>query len=238
MDDTFVIFDFELDYNRFHKNFNLLHPALKFTVEKEQNNSVNFLVVLVEKEDTEFLISVYGKPAFTGQCIRWHSFSSKARKISHIKTLVHRALVICSRIKLCSELDRINQLLFENGCTEDVLHSCIAKTSQLCSGKPFDPEKFPVYFKLPWIGKVSSKCEKQINEAIISCFYDVKLRVVYITRVMLPSAKKDSIATTQKSCVVYEFSCSMPVRRAHYAETSRQNKTTCSHEHQELKHKN
>ena len=30
---------------------------------------------------------------------------------------------------------------------------------------------------------------------------------VYSTRVMLPSAKKDSVPTTQKSCVVYEFSC-------------------------------
>ena len=40
---------------------------------------------------------------------------------------------------------------------------------------------------------------------------------------MLPSAKKDSVPVTQKSCVVYEFSC--PVCRAHYSETSRQNKT-------------
>ena len=31
--------------------------------------------------------------------------------------------------------------------------------------------------------------------------------MVYNTRVMLPSAKKDSVTTTQKSCVVYEFSC-------------------------------
>ena len=36
--------------------------------------------------------------------------------------------------------------------------------------------------------------------------YAVKPRVVYSTRVMLPSAKKDSVPTTQKSCVVYEFS--------------------------------
>ena len=33
-------------------NQNLLHPVLTFTVEKEQNNSLNFLDVLVEKEAT------------------------------------------------------------------------------------------------------------------------------------------------------------------------------------------
>ena len=35
----------------------------------------------------------------------------------------------------------------------------------------------------------------------------LKPRVVYNTRVMLPSAKKDCVRTTQKSCVVDEFSC-------------------------------
>ena len=53
---------------------------------------------------------------------------------------------------------------------------------------------------------MSSKFETQINKAITSCFYAVKPRVVYSTRVMLPSAKKDSVPATQKSCVVYEFS--------------------------------
>ena len=50
------------------------------------------------------------------------------------------------------------------------------------------------------------------NKAITSCFYAVKPRVVYSTRVMLPSAKKDSVPTTQKSCVVYEFSCRYEAR--------------------------
>ena len=40
----------------------------------------------------------------------------------------------------------------------------------------------------------------------------MKPRAVYNTRVMLPSAKKDSVPTTQKSCVVYEFSCRCEAR--------------------------
>ena len=36
--------------------------------------------------------------------------------------------------------------------------------------------------------------------------------MVYSTRAMLPSAKKDSVPTTQKSCVVYEFSCRCEAR--------------------------
>ena len=54
--------------------------------------------------------------------------------------------------------------------------------------------------------------KNQINKAITSCFYAVKPRVIYSTRVMLQSAKKDSVPTIQKSYVVYEFSCRCEAR--------------------------
>ena len=213
VDDTFVVFSSELDCDCFHEKLNLLHPALNFTVEKEQNNSLSFLDVLVEKEGTGFLTSVYRKPTFTGQYIHWNSFSPKSRKISLIKTLVHRAQMICSKTKLGSELDRVKQLLIENGCPDDVLISCIEeKLANFAAEKPCGPEKCPVYLKLPSVGNVSSKFDNHINKAITSCFYVVKPRAVYNTRVMLPSAKKDSVPTTQKSCVVYEFSCRCEAR--------------------------
>ena len=125
MDDTLVIFGSELDYGHYLEKLTLLHPVLKYTVEKEQNNSLNFLNVSVEKEGTGFLTSVYRKPTFTGQYIRWNSFGPKTRKISLIKTLVHRALMICSKTELGSEVDKIKQLVIENGYPTDVLLSCI-----------------------------------------------------------------------------------------------------------------
>jgi len=82
---------------------------------------------LVEKEGTGFLTSIYRKPVLTGQYIRWNSFSPKTRKISLIKTLVHRTLMLCSKTKLDSELDKTKQLLFENGYPVDVLLSCISQ---------------------------------------------------------------------------------------------------------------
>ena len=89
---------------------------------------------------------------------------------------------------------QLKQLLIENGYPADVLLSCInQKLANFAAGKTFGPEKCPVYLKLPWIGNVSSKFENQINKAITSCFYAVKPRVVYSTRAMLPSAKKDSV---------------------------------------------
>ena len=213
VDDTFAICGSELDCDHFKGKRNLLHAALKCTVEKEQNNSLNFLDALVEKDGTGFLISVYRKPTFTGQYIRWNSFSLKAGKISLIATLVHRALMICSKTKLGSELYKLKELLIENEYPADVPLSCInQKLANFAAEKTFCPKKCPVYLKLPWIGNVSSKFEDQINKATTSCFYAVKPCVVYSTRVMLLSAKKDSVPATQKSCVVYEFSCRCEAR--------------------------
>ena len=121
--------------------------------------------------------------------------------------------MICSKAKLGPELDKIKQLLIENGYPADVLLCCInQKLAYFAAEKTFGPEKCPIYLKLPWIGNVSSKFENQIRNVITSCYYAVKSRVVYNTRVMLLSAKKDCVLTTQKSCVVYEFSCRCEAR--------------------------
>ena len=70
VDDSFAIFGSELDRDHVQEKLNLLHSALKVTIEKKQSNSLKFLNVLVEKEGTGFLTSIYRKPTFTGQYIR------------------------------------------------------------------------------------------------------------------------------------------------------------------------
>ena len=90
--------------------------------------------------------------------------------------------MICSKTKVGSELDRVKQLLIENGYPDDVLISCIKqKLANFAAEKPCGPEKCPVYLKVPWIGNVSSRFENQSNKAITSCFYAVKPHVVYNT---------------------------------------------------------
>ena len=94
VDDTFVVFNNEKDCNTFLTRLNSLHPLLRFTYEKESNHSLPFLYVLVERHDSEFLTSVYRKPTFTGQYLRWNSFSPQKRKINLIGTLVHKAFIV------------------------------------------------------------------------------------------------------------------------------------------------
>ena len=129
VDDTFAVFNNE-NCNTFFIHLNSLHPSLRFTYEKESNHSLPFHDMLVERHDSEFLTSVYRKPTFTGQYLRWNSFSPQKRKINLIGTLVHRAFIICSKSKLDPELDEIRSILLENGYPEHAINSAFKRKLQ------------------------------------------------------------------------------------------------------------
>ena len=125
--DTFAVFNDEDECNEFFHHLNSLHPSLRFAFEKECNRTLPFLDVLVEKNYHEFVTSIYREPTFTGQYIRWNSFCPMKRKTNLISTLVHRALVICSKSSLQNELSNIRSILVNNGCPEAVINTVITK---------------------------------------------------------------------------------------------------------------
>ena len=136
---------------------NCLHPSLKFTFEKEKGKCLPFLDVYVERTDVGFETSVYRKPTFTGQHLRWESFSPLKRKISLISTLVHRALMICTKHRLNGEIERpngeierIKKILLYNSYPKNVINAQITKKiAQFSTLKRFGPEKFPLYLRVP-----------------------------------------------------------------------------------------
>ena len=150
VDDTFAMFRNEEEWDNFFKQLNCLHPSLKFTFEKEKNNCLPFLDVNVERTVTGFETSVYRKPIFTGQYLRWESFSPTKQKTNFISTLVHRALMICTKSKLNEEIKHIKNILLDNGYPEPIIHCNISKKiAQFSMPKRFGPEKCPVYLRVP-----------------------------------------------------------------------------------------
>ena len=167
VDDTFAVFNDEDECNEFFSHLNPLHPSLRFTFEKKCNRTLPFLDVLVEKNDHEFVTSIYRKPTFTGQYIRWNSFCPMKRKTNLISTLVHRALAICSKSTLQNELSNIRSILINNGYPEAIINSVMTKKmNQFCRPTQFGPKKCPVYLHLSWLGNVSMRYEMQIKTAV------------------------------------------------------------------------
>ena len=192
VDDTFAIFDHEAEADKFLNKLNCLHPSLRFTFEKEKGKCLPFLDVYVERTDVGFETTVYRKLTFTGQYLCWESFSPLKRKISLISTLVHRALMICTKRRLNAEIERIKKILLNNGYPKNVINAQITrKIAQFSTLKRFGPEKCPMYLRVPWIDKPSTNLEKEVKTTVESCFGSVSTHLVFTSKRMLPVARKD-----------------------------------------------
>ena len=97
VDDTLVIQQEGHKPNLEH--INKVDPAIKFTVEGDQENgAIPFLDTLVEPEaDNTLSITIYRKPMHTDQYLQWDSHHNLAAKYSVISTLTHRARTVCTK---------------------------------------------------------------------------------------------------------------------------------------------
>ena len=81
------------------------------------------------------------------------------------------------------------------------------KMKQFHALPEFGPKKCPVYLRLPWLGSVSTRLEKQVKSAVKQCFTAVEPHAVYSTNELLSATNKDVLPALQKSKVIYQFSC-------------------------------
>ena len=136
-----------------------MNPVLRFTLE-ENNSTLPFIDVLVCKETSAFLMTVYRKPIFTGLYIRWDSICPKKWKINLIKTLTHRAIMVCSE----------SMTLCNNGLLEDIVRSVIRdKISDFSKIRPDSVQRCPVYFRLPWLCDISDRFANWISACVCKC---------------------------------------------------------------------
>ena len=160
---------------------NGLHSSLQFTFEKEKNNSLPFLDVHVEHTKGSYETKVYRKPTFTGQYLRWESFTPIKRKASLVSTLVHRALKICSKSKLKEEINRIKEILLDNGYLEDFVLKQISKNiTQFSRPKRFGPDKCPVYLRVTYTGKAALTLGRT-SESLLKTVMDPWLYGLYLS---------------------------------------------------------
>ena len=210
VEDTFVVVFFrsETKAKKFFTTFNSLHSALKLTTVKEANQTLPFLDVKIEKDNGQFLTSIYRKFTFTGQYIRWNLFGPSKRKTNLIGTLIHRALVICSKSKLQQELDFIRSILRQNDYSEVITISTISKNLPVFINLSKKVHKNVLfYLKLSLISNILLKFEKQVKSNVQKCFSAVELRVIFPTHKILPSIHKDAVPISQQSLVVYLYVC-------------------------------
>ena len=97
-DDTLILWPHQEDVQILLDHVNSIRPSIQFTMQKESNNTLTFLDVLVEvkylKQSKEFKTSVYRKPTFTGQYLNFYSHHPYSVKKGFVSCSQHWAKVM------------------------------------------------------------------------------------------------------------------------------------------------
>ena len=201
VDDTMVILK-RSAVDNFTEHLNSIHPAIKFTVEHEENNQIAMLDTLITRNgDGELSFSVYRKPTHTDQYLHFNSHQPLQHKLGVIRTLKHRAKTISSdNNTLDNELKHIKQALSVCGYAQWVWNS---SASNKITTKPRHHDKAPVgSISIPYVQGATECLSRRIRKAGVS----VHVKPTNTIRSMLV-APKDKIKKGDRSCVVYGLEC-------------------------------
>ncbi len=80
IDDTFILWPHQEHVQKLLDNMNSIRPSIQFTKEKEQDNKLPFLAVLVTRPEQGVRSFVYRNPSFTGlylNCNSLHPYKVK-----------------------------------------------------------------------------------------------------------------------------------------------------------------
>ena len=208
VDDCFILFKTQEECNDMFNHFNNLHKSITFTMEVEENGCLPFLDVMVTRKDDMFVTSIYRKKTFSGQYINFLSHCCRKRKINLIKTLCHRAVMICSSSTLESELENISKILCDNGYPENlILRTFKHHREMMTRPKKIGAAKCLVPIKLPFLDTASIFLEKELKHTTAQCYFAVDPRIILNTKPMLSHIFKDRIPMEDTSLVIYHYKC-------------------------------
>lgn len=117
VDDVFIIWSHgDEKMEEFFNEANLRHPNIKFTIEREEEERINFLDFTIDRSNAILGTKVFRKATHTNQYINFRSNHSNIIKESTIKCLVNRARTHCSNdTNLNQELETIKEAFLMNG---------------------------------------------------------------------------------------------------------------------------
>ena len=117
VDDIFDLFRSPDHLEKFTSYLNLKHKNIKFTYEKESNNS---------RSENDFKTSVYHKPTFSGVYSNFNSFVYDQYNIGLIFTLLFRTFSIVSDFsRFHTEVSDLKDILIKNAFPIKLVDNCI-----------------------------------------------------------------------------------------------------------------
>ena len=214
VDDTFTIWPHGPEkLKRFHNHLNSQNDSIQFTIEKEDNNSLPFLDVLVTKEGSRMTTSIYRKPTHTDQYLHYQSYHHPRIKSGIIKCLKARAEKVCRGSDITREKEHLLDVFVSNGYPEEMTRKALVSREQK-RGSQTEEDKRMDKLYIPYIRGLSENVEKALKDLEVGTVFKTNLTLRrYLTKVKTPS---DPVTTKG---VVYRIPCECG--RVYVGETGR-----------------
>jgi hypothetical protein len=227
-DDTWFIWEYSLqDLLTFIEHLNSLHPQIQWTFELEKNGMLNFLDVLVKREDDgTFTTSVFRKPTHSDRYLHFSSNHPLQQKLSAVHSLKCRALHYCSNSTLLqNELEHLRDTFLLNGFPEPWLQHILfnnqtRKSEEQVSLISDEPEKIGCLV-VPYI--------KEIHRQLVSLCKREGIHLLYSRQPNLGnliSPKRPDLQTMLTRSCVYQIPCN-DCDAVYIGETKRMLLTRC-----------
>lgn len=209
VDDILVIAKSEHNITKLHEKLNSANNNIRFTIELENNRSLPFLDVLIERQPDRLLFGWYHKDNWSGVLLHFNSFVPVQWKRGLLKGFKYRILNICSPEKLMLAMDELTNVFQKNGYPMNFIqeyfldyipHNKVKKNS--------DVSKKPVYICLPFLGDHRSQIWSMKLERYVSQTYPMaRVITIWKTKKAFCSNSKDRLQPDQISGVVYHYRC-------------------------------
>jgi len=115
VDDILLIFDFNhTNIQAILTDFNSIDPNLHFITETEQNNTINYLDISIQKTAHNIRIAITEKPTFTDTIITYSANHPTQHKYAAIRYLYNRLHIPIKKEECIQEKNVIRNILNNN----------------------------------------------------------------------------------------------------------------------------
>ena len=214
VDDTFLLFRSKEHIEKFRLYLNCQHANIKFTSEIEENNSISFLDIKINRDSNRFLTSVYRKPTFSGVFTNFDSYIPLSYKSGLISSLLYRAFKLCSNFEIFhQEIIFLKDIFKRNGYPSNFIDNCVKTFLDkiFIEKKVFSvAQKKELVCVLPFIGKKSLQLRSRLVMSIKQNLKFCSLNVIFQSSCKLHTLFKfkDTLDNKIRSYLIYRYTCS------------------------------
>lgn len=97
-----------------HTELEKFHKDLKFTIEKENNNTINFLDMTLIRQNNKIITKWYSKPSASNRMLNYHSAHPKKMKVNVINSFIRRIFNLSHPQFKFENIDTIYKILKMN----------------------------------------------------------------------------------------------------------------------------